>query len=322
MSQTPQSNGGATPDSAAAQSRGPSRAHQAGAAARRVWDTTADGARISFPVLKRWSARFGDWLARVGWGKFFLLSLLLIICAGFVSALLERNAPVVVIDKRAPRDRVEINVTVGSDGIRISPPAAPATPAPPGTAGGDSKAGRAGVAVDDRGVRMFGMRDGKPFVIAIDDRGVRFEDAPSGDVVIPVGGGQDPTKTAEAVEAARDKIEQIVEEQIQQEVDREVRQRVRQIREDHGSALVPFVLLIIVALIILKIVLGSKSRAEKRAQVATATAAEEGLKRQLVEAQLKMMQAQVEPHFLFNTLASVDYLIETDPAARRRCRRT
>jgi LytS/YehU family sensor histidine kinase len=27
-----------------------------------------------------------------------------------------------------------------------------------------------------------------------------------------------------------------------------------------------------------------------------------------------MMQAQVEPHFLFNTLASVDYLIETDPS--------
>jgi LytS/YehU family sensor histidine kinase len=26
-----------------------------------------------------------------------------------------------------------------------------------------------------------------------------------------------------------------------------------------------------------------------------------------------MMQAQVEPHFLFNTLASVDHLIETDP---------
>jgi sensor histidine kinase YesM len=32
-----------------------------------------------------------------------------------------------------------------------------------------------------------------------------------------------------------------------------------------------------------------------------------------VEAQLKMMQAQVEPHFLFNTLASMQYLIETDP---------
>ena len=78
----------------------------------------------------------------------------------------------------------------------------------------------------------------------------------------------------------------------------------------------------VLARIILKIVLGSKSRAEKRAQAATATAAEEGLKRQLAEAQLKMMQAQVEPHFLFNTLASVDYLIETDPRPRPRCRRT
>jgi sensor histidine kinase YesM len=37
------------------------------------------------------------------------------------------------------------------------------------------------------------------------------------------------------------------------------------------------------------------------------------LSRQTVEAQLKMMQAQVEPHFLFNTLASMQYLIETDP---------
>jgi sensor histidine kinase YesM len=37
------------------------------------------------------------------------------------------------------------------------------------------------------------------------------------------------------------------------------------------------------------------------------------LSRQAMEAQLKMMQAQVEPHFLFNTLASVQYLTETDP---------
>jgi sensor histidine kinase YesM len=28
------------------------------------------------------------------------------------------------------------------------------------------------------------------------------------------------------------------------------------------------------------------------------------------------MQAQVEPHFLFNTLASIDHLIETDPKPR------
>jgi sensor histidine kinase YesM len=64
--------------------------------------------------------------------------------------------------------------------------------------------------------------------------------------------------------------------------------------------------------------MGSKRRAETRAQAADAVAADEGLKRQLAEAQLKTMQAQVEPHFLFNTLASVDYLIETDPARASR----
>ena len=42
------------------------------------------------------------------------------------------------------------------------------------------------------------------------------------------------------------------------------------------------------------------------------------LSKQAVEAELKLMQAQVEPHFLFNTLASVQYLIETDPPAAGR----
>ena len=46
---------------------------------------------------------------------------------------------------------------------------------------------------------------------------------------------------------------------------------------------------------------------------ATETAEAESLKRQVVEARMAAMQAQVEPHFLFNTLASIDHLIETDP---------
>ncbi|MCK9200762.1 MAG: histidine kinase [Gallionella sp.] len=39
----------------------------------------------------------------------------------------------------------------------------------------------------------------------------------------------------------------------------------------------------------------------------------ENEKRQM-EAQLKMLQAQIEPHFLFNTLANVSSLIDSDPA--------
>ncbi len=50
-----------------------------------------------------------------------------------------------------------------------------------------------------------------------------------------------------------------------------------------------------------------------RAQVLKAEADRSKLSRQAIEAELKLMQAQVEPHFLFNTLASVQYLIETDP---------
>ncbi|MDD5471798.1 MAG: histidine kinase [Sideroxydans sp.] len=40
--------------------------------------------------------------------------------------------------------------------------------------------------------------------------------------------------------------------------------------------------------------------------------------RRQTEAQLKMLQAQIEPHFLFNTLANVDSLIDSDPAQARR----
>ena len=40
--------------------------------------------------------------------------------------------------------------------------------------------------------------------------------------------------------------------------------------------------------------------------------------RRELEAQLKLLQAQIEPHFLFNTLANVSSLIEVDPAQAKR----
>jgi hypothetical protein len=53
--------------------------------------------------------------------------------------------------------------------------------------------------------------------------------------------------------------------------------------------------------------------ARARAQMLKADADRNILSRQALEAELKLMQAQVEPHFLFNTLASVQFLTETDP---------
>ena len=60
------------------------------------------------------------------------------------------------------------------------------------------------------------------------------------------------------------------------------------------------------------------SAARARATLARAEAERHLLSKQAVEAELKLMQAQVEPHFLFNTLASVQFLTETDPPAAHR----
>jgi sensor histidine kinase YesM len=56
-----------------------------------------------------------------------------------------------------------------------------------------------------------------------------------------------------------------------------------------------------------------RREARAAAELHRAEAERHLLSKQAVEAELKLMQAQVEPHFLFNTLASVQYLVETDP---------
>ncbi len=62
-----------------------------------------------------------------------------------------------------------------------------------------------------------------------------------------------------------------------------------------------------------KVLAGGKRKAELVAKDATAQADVATLERRLLEAQLATLQAQVEPHFLFNTLALIGQLIETDP---------
>ena len=70
---------------------------------------------------------------------------------------------------------------------------------------------------------------------------------------------------------------------------------------------------LIVASFIIKAVAGGKRRAELTADEATKRAETEQLERTVLEARMEALQAQIEPHFLFNTLASVDQLIQTDP---------
>jgi LytS/YehU family sensor histidine kinase len=62
-----------------------------------------------------------------------------------------------------------------------------------------------------------------------------------------------------------------------------------------------------------KVLAGGKRRAELEAKDASKQADVATLERRLLEAQMATLQAQVEPHFLFNTLALIGQLIETDP---------
>jgi hypothetical protein len=90
--------------------------------------------------------------------------------------------------------------------------------------------------------------------------------------------------------------------------------RTRTTRVGIGEVMMQFTLLWVIASAILKFTYKGRLQAEVKAAQATETAEAESLRRQVVEARMAAMQAQVEPHFLFNTLASIDHLIETDPA--------
>jgi hypothetical protein len=83
--------------------------------------------------------------------------------------------------------------------------------------------------------------------------------------------------------------------------------------ESEGPPIPLIVFLLIIILLAVRITTRSRQRADERVMSAEASAEMESLRRQVTEAQLQTLQAQVEPHFLFNTLAAVEHLTETDP---------
>ena len=96
-------------------------------------------------------------------------------------------------------------------------------------------------------------------------------------------------------------------------VDEAASQEITVAQKKSSEWFMNFVLLLVLGLFGTKALMGGKKRAEAQAQAANAAAERATLQREITEAKMQVMQAQVEPHFLFNTLASVEYLIETDP---------
>ncbi|MEM7251896.1 MAG: sensor histidine kinase [Pseudomonadota bacterium] len=58
--------------------------------------------------------------------------------------------------------------------------------------------------------------------------------------------------------------------------------------------------------------------AATREELAAAQIAQQRYERQLIESELKRLQAQIEPHFLFNTLSTITSLIDSRPGDARR----
>ena len=81
-----------------------------------------------------------------------------------------------------------------------------------------------------------------------------------------------------------------------------------------GSLVVLAFIPIFIMLLIAKFFIGRSRRATAVAEQKTKEADVSNSNRQITEARLQALQAQVEPHFLYNTLANVQALTEVDPA--------
>jgi sensor histidine kinase YesM len=69
-----------------------------------------------------------------------------------------------------------------------------------------------------------------------------------------------------------------------------------------------------ISVVVLLVMQASHSRLQSESSAATAEAELERSKKELATAELKTLRAQVEPHFLYNSLAHVTTLIDQDPA--------
>ncbi|HEU4850562.1 MAG TPA: histidine kinase [Telluria sp.] len=233
------------------------------------------------------------WVTQLSWWKFFLFAALSLIAASILQDELFSGPTeeIVVHHDRGAKTRPDTQITIDDRGIHFNPgkrvPGAPELDLP-AEASADATADATADASADAAA------DAPPAPPA---RPVPPKPGAAGDVHIPL-----PPQIGDELSIA---IEQAVEDAAEQKVTRYHKQASTWFKS--------FVSLLLLALFATKALVGGKKRAELQSREATEAAERESMHRQLSEAKMQMMQAQVEPHFLFNTLASVEHLIETDP---------
>jgi hypothetical protein len=216
------------------------------------------------------------------------------------------------VEIQAPRPGESVEISIGRDGVRIGPRVERAEQAASAAEQSAESARRAAEATESasRGLRItLPPGAGEAVREALEEARREIEQAAR-------------EARREADEAARDAAQAMREaDAVRREAEAMVRElggtprmRTRTVRYGIGDLMMQFTLLWIIASAILKFTYKGRMQAEVQAKKASETAEAESLKRQVIEARMAAMQAQVEPHFLFNTLASIDHLIETDPA--------
>jgi len=241
--------------------------------------------------------------------------------------------PSIKIEKPSKGDSGDVSISIDKNGIRIGPRAA----------GAAASAASAASAAASAASAVLGA------TTATSESPKAATESSDGSITITLPGAtRDQIREAaraarEAAREARDQAREAADETRQQveearrdaeEARRDAEQAVEEAKRDiaeavadanratkqyshrvvhYGDSLTDLAFLWIIASAILKITYKGRIQAEVKAAAATETAESEQLKRQVVEARMAAMQAQVEPHFLFNTLASIDHLIETDP---------
>ncbi|TRZ64038.1 MAG: hypothetical protein D4S02_11410 [Rhodocyclaceae bacterium] len=82
-----------------------------------------------------------------------------------------------------------------------------------------------------------------------------------------------------------------------------------------GSVVILLFIPLFMVALVAKYFIGRARRMQELAELKKKEAEFHNFSRQITEAKLQALQAQVEPHFLYNTLANVQALTEVDPAA-------
>ena len=255
--------------------------------------------RIASAGLKAYHA-YAGWLVSISWWRFFGLSLLLIIAMGILHDV--------------PPLSWTWSETVSDSGS--SSHTSTRVHLPKLAAGKKHSADGIDISIDERGVHNS-TRSAAP-APAASAASAPAAPASTPGVTISLPPGADAQTVKDAVDEARRELLDALEEARQDAQDAAEAaadaQRPRVIHHKLGEPLMPLTMWFILFSIIVKLSYKGKVQAEAKAAQATEVAESESLKRQVIEARMAAMQAQVEPHFLFNTLASIEHLIETDPA--------